>query len=363
MYTNPTGVRFRQHRHKRGRLGLNRQFWHSPTGRVTGGVSVLAAVAAAMLSAYGTDGATSATPAKLSVAAHDRLASVGGAGAQTAPASVALRRPKAAPAPKSFETLSLDPGARIPEQQAWLKNGVVAAPVDGRPMIAVVIDDVGLDRPRSRRAMALPAPVTIALMAYADDARDQAALARRGGHELLVHVPMEPGDSSENPGPNALAGNLPQAEFTRRLEWNLSQFGGYVGINNHMGSRLTSNPAALAPVMAALKRRGLLFLDSRTTAETRGLDIARHFGVPAVERNVFLDHDVSAAAVDAALLRTEELARRNGFAIAIGHPKDITLSALEAWLPDVRARGFAVVPLTAVVRQFASAGLRDLAAR
>ena len=126
---------------------------------------------------------------------------------------------------------SFDPAARLPEPEAWLKNAVAAAIPDGRPMIAVVIDDVGLDRHRSRRAMALPAPVTIALMAYAGDVRDQAETARTAGHELIVHLPMEPYDKSANPGPNALLSDLSAMEFTRRLDWNLSQFSGYVGIN------------------------------------------------------------------------------------------------------------------------------------
>lgn len=268
----------------------------------------------------------------------------------------AIRNPPAPEIPKKPEPLSRDPGARLPETQAWLKNAVAAAVPDGRPMIAVVIDDVGLDRARSRRAMALPAPVTIALMAYADDGRAQAARARRAGHELLVHIPMEPGDPNEDPGPNALLSGLTPAEFARRLEWNLSQFAGYVGVNNHMGSKLTGDPAALEPVMAALKRRGLMFLDSRTSADTHGMAVARRFGVPSVERNVFLDHDTSPIAVRAALVRVEDLAQKNGFAIAIGHPKDVTLEALEEWLPDVKTRGFAVVPLTAIVRHTAGEG-------
>ena len=99
-----------------------------------------------------------------------------------------------------------------------------------------------------------------------------------------------------------------------------------------------------------------MFLDSRTSGETQALAVARHFGVPAVERNVFLDHDISPIAVRAALMQTEDLALKNGFAIAIGHPKDVTLDALEEWLPDVKARGFAVVPLTAIVRYGAGEG-------
>ncbi|NNE82967.1 MAG: divergent polysaccharide deacetylase family protein [Alphaproteobacteria bacterium] len=334
----------KQYRRKRVPVSATAGFWRTPTGRVGVGVIVLAILTAIIGLNNGVDRKAPATAPPLASLSLEDI-----------PREPALPAPipeKILPRPGEpvIETLPRDPGARIPVKQAWLKNAVAAAIPAGQPMIAVVIDDVGLDRRRSRRAMALPAPVTIALMAYAEDAREQAAAARRGGHELLVHLPMEPGDTGENPGPNALLSDLPKAEFARRLEWNLTQFAGYVGVNNHMGSKLTSNPVALAPVMVALKQRGLMFLDSRTTSLTKGLEVARLHGVPAVERNVFIDHDVSPIAVRAALIRTEELAQRNGFAVAIGHPKDVTLDALEEWLPVIKARGFAVVPVTTIVR-------------
>ena len=341
---------------KRQPANISTGFWRLPAGRVAAGLLVLAVVAVLA------GGASLFFNVRQEAPAPQSLAQVAIENAIRIPPVIRVPPLKRAEMsdkkeiPKKVEPLSRDPGARLPETQAWLKNAVAAAVPNGRPMIAVVIDDVGLDRSRSRRAIALPAPVTIALMAYAEDGRDQAAHARQAGHELLVHLPMEPGDPNENPGPNALVTGLAPAEFARRLEWGLSQFAGYVGINNHMGSKLTSNPSALAPVMAALKKRGLMFLDSRTSGETQALAVARHFGVPAVERNVFLDHDISPIAVRTALARVEDLARQNGFAIAIGHPKDVTLDALEEWLPDVKARGFAVVPLTAVVRYGADAG-------
>ena len=329
-------------------------FWQTPGGRIGAGVVVLAVLAAGIALNYrARQEAPVATPLA-SVILGDPSPHL----ALPVPVSQAAgnRIAEQTPPPEPVRPLSFDPGARVLETQAWLKNSVAAAVPDGRPMIAVVIDDVGLDRNRSPRAIALPAPVTIALMAYADDARSQAATARRAGHELIVHLPMEPENGNEYPGPNALLSGLPAAEFARRLEWNLSRFAGYVGINNHMGSRLTSDPAALAPMMVVLKRRGLMFLDSRTTRDTQALSVAQRFGVPAVERNVFLDHDPSPIAVRTALVRVEDLAQANGFAVAIGHPKDVTLDALEEWLPDVKARGFAIVPLTAIVRHLASEG-------
>lgn len=330
----------KQYRRKRQPVRVPQGFWRTPVGRVAAGLVALIVLTVGIGLLFDRRQEAPAPQPIARITVDD-----------------AVRIPPPEPdRPEPAKPLSRDPGARLPETQAWLKNAVAAAAPDGRPMIAVVIDDVGLDRPRSRRAMALPAPVTIALMAYAEDARAQAAIAHGAGHELLVHIPMEPGDPNEDPGPNALLSGLPAAEFERRIEWGLSQFAGYVGVNNHMGSKLTSDPAALAPVMAALKRRGLMFLDSRTTGDTHGIEVARRFGVPSVERDVFLDHDISPIAVRAALVRVEDLAQKNGFAIAIGHPKDVTLDALEEWLPDVKKRGFAVVPLTAITRHVVAGG-------
>ena len=225
----------------------------------------------------------------------------------------------------------------------------MAAPPD-RPMIAIVIDDMGLHRANSDRAVALPGPLTLAYMAYADDLANKVDAGRAAGHEILVHVPMEPLNGDEDPGPNALLTGLDDAEVLRRLRWGLDRTTGYIGINNHMGSRFTSAAAGMAVVMAELAARDLIFLDSRTTAATLGLDMARRYNVPYVRRDVFLDDDPLPEQVRDQLVHTEDIARRQGYAVAIGHPRDATLKVLRTWLSGIDRRGFVLVPLSAVVR-------------
>lgn len=216
-------------------------------------------------------------------------------------------------------------------------------------MIAVVIDDMGLDRRRSARALELPAPLTMSFLPYAQDLRTQTAEAHRRGHELLVHIPMEAIDRSADPGPNALLTSLSSDEVVRRLRADLSAFDGYVGINNHMGSRFTANAAAIGPVLEELKGRGLLFLDSKT-GPSIGADLARTLDLPHASRDVFIDHDPSGAAVADSLKKLEATARKSGHAIGIGHPKDETLGHLARWLPTLESKGFALVPVSAIVR-------------
>ncbi len=249
------------------------------------------------------------------------------------------------------------PAPRLPEATgaglaAWRRFAVTIANPGTRPMIAVVLDDLGLNRAGTRRAIALPGPLTLSFMTYAEGLGRMAEQARAAGHELMLHVPMEPRDASYDPGPNVLGSALPEAELGRRLDWGLARFDGFVGVNNHMGSRFTASPRAMAAVMGALKSRGLLFLDSLTSPASVGAAMARRAGVAYAERDVFLDNESSdRAAIARQLERLEAVALRRGSAIGIGHPHRATLDVLARWLPEARARGFAIVPVSAIVRQ------------
>lgn len=235
-------------------------------------------------------------------------------------------------------------------EQRWRRNALPFRDLGGKPLIAIVIDDVGLDRPHSKRAWELPGPLTMSFLPYAKDLREQAKAARAHGHELMLHLPMEPSGRAD-PGPNALLVTLTDAELKQRVATALDSFDGYVGVNNHMGSRFTAFRPGMETVLRQFKARGLLFLDSRTTAQSVGDQLAQELGVPSVTRNVFLDDDGSAAAVRRQLAETEAVARRQGFAVAIGHPHEATIQALGEWLPTVAAKGFVLAPLSAVLRK------------
>lgn len=234
------------------------------------------------------------------------------------------------------------------ESPAWRRFAAHAPAVEGRPMLAVVIDDLGLQPKRIGQITALPGPLTLAFMPYGVDLPAQVNGARQRGHEILVHLPME-AINHEDAGPNALLVNLDRAETERRLRWALDRFGGYVGVNNHMGSKYTRDARAMAPVLEELKARGLLFLDSRTIPDSVGADEARRIGVPTAARDVFLDYDQAPDKVRNELDRAEALARKHGAAVAIGHPHDSTLSVLGERLPGMAARGIVLVPVSAIV--------------
>ena len=267
--------------------------------------------------------------------------------------------PAARPAEFQTDLISLEfaapppaaaPQAPAPDAPAW-RRFAVAAPAAGgvAPMIAVVIDDLGIARARSQRAIELPGPLTLAFFPHAPDLSGQTAVARRAGHEILLHLPMEPDDPEENPGPGALMTGLDEPELRARVHAMLASFGAYVGVNNHMGSRFTGDATAMAIVLEEVAARGLLFLDSRTTDESLAEELARDMGIPAARRDVFIDNESDGAMIDARLAELEAVARARGFAVGIAHPRPGTLAALAAWLPGMAKRGLILVPISAIV--------------
>lgn len=256
--------------------------------------------------------------------------------------------PDALPAePLPDEMARVVPEASVAGQPAPQPPAVAEQP-DGRPQIAIVIDDLGLKQAETRRAIALPGPLTLAFLPYGEALSSHTHGARARGHEVIVHLPMDPG-ARANPGPQALRLGLDPAEMERRLAWNLAQVPGHAGVNNHMGSALTENAAAMSLVLERLKQDGGYFLDSRTTARSAAREIAARIGLPYAERDVFLDNDLAATAIERQLAETETLARRYGTAIAIGHPHAQTLSVLETWLQQADAKGFDVVPVSTII--------------
>jgi len=257
--------------------------------------------------------------------------------------------PKPQPRPVAQEAIS--PPVRAPKTPVWLSNAAATPAIKGRPMIALVIDDLGLSRTRVRRTIALPSPITLAFLPYGHNLPKLAKEGRNAGHELIIHVNMEPKDHDVDPGPKALLTSLGEGEIRKRLDWAFGQFDGYVGISNHMGSRFTEWPDGMEIVVRAVKRRGLMYFDSVTSTKSVGPALARAHGAAYASRDIFLDHNRDTKAIVRQLVLTERLARRRGYAIAIGHPHGVTLDVLEKWIPDAVARGFVMVPLSTIVRR------------
>jgi polysaccharide deacetylase 2 family uncharacterized protein YibQ len=302
----------------------------------------------------------------------------------TAPASIAADAPLAPAPPPEPPPVTVEPRSRLageppfreraPASAAGVQRPVPVPPIEfvrpvpvafpapiarrprgPVPALTVIIDDLGVNGPVTRRTIRLPGPLTLAFLPYGEGTPELAREARAAGHEVFLHLAMEP-LGGEDPGPMALLADLGADELRRRLHWALGRVPGAAGVNNHMGSRLTADPRAMAIVMGELARLGLPFLDSMTTAASVAGKIALASGVPATARDLFLDNDPAPAAILAQLERAERLARRTGSAVAIGHPYPSTLQVLADWLPGASARGIRLVPASVTIELRGCAG-------
>lgn len=202
--------------------------------------------------------------------------------------------------------------------------------------LAIVLDDAGNSPSDAESLVFLPPQVAVAVLPNAPFARQVAQEFTRQGREVLIHLPMEPWpNGGVGPGEGAILVGLSAGEVRRRVQAARAAVPAAVGVNNHMGSRATSDEPTMTAVMAALAGQGLYFLDSRTTAASLALSAARRAGIPAVQRDVFLDVVADEQAVRRALGEAVQIARVNGSALAIGHVHPATVAVLRGELESL----------------------------
>jgi len=211
--------------------------------------------------------------------------------------------------------------------------------------IALVVDDLGRNVEDVSTLARLGVPITYAVLPFESETPAVVAALHRQGAEFLCHLPMQP-KNGENPGPGALLYGMDRAALQKATANALAAVPGASGVNNHMGSRLSADERSMRAVLEVLALRGLYFLDSRTSPESVGYRVASQMGVPAAERQVFLDSDMRPEMVREQFLRTLEVAKKRGSAIAIGHPHPATLAVLAAEVPLARALGYEFVTVS-----------------
>jgi len=265
------------------------------------------------------------------------------------PAAAPVAAPvPAAPVPAAAATAPAAPAA-LP---TWRRFAVPVAFNDPRPKIAVVIDDLGVMHAHTQTAINLPGPLTLAWFPFAQDLPQQVQAGAARGHEAMLHMPMQAGSDTIAlawTGPDPLRIDLPMSVNLDRLRTAFSAVPQIVGLNNHMGSVATRDPALMSLVAEETLSRTMLFLDSLVIPHSAGLRCAQEVGVPSAARDVFIDNTANYWEIRQQLATTEAIARRIGYAIAIGHPRPHTLEALAEWLPTLTEKGFVLWPVSATV--------------
>ncbi|ABP58811.1 divergent polysaccharide deacetylase family protein [Enterobacter sp. 638] len=200
--------------------------------------------------------------------------------------------------------------------------------------LAIVIDDFGYRPHNENQVLAMPTAISVAVLPNAPHAREMATKAHNSGHEVLIHLPMAP--LSKQPlEKDTLRPDMSSDEIERIIRDAYGKVPFAVGLNNHMGSAMTSSLFGMQKVMQALERYNLYFLDSMTIGNSQALRASQGTGVKVIKRKVFLDDTQNDADIRAQFNRAVQLARRNGSAIAIGHPHPSTVRVLQQMLPTL----------------------------
>lgn len=237
------------------------------------------------------------------------------------------------------------PPARLPEP----------TPLPAEARIAIVIDDLGNDRDAVERIARLPYPVAGAVLPGLADSAEAARRLAESGKEVLLHLPMEPdGYPSVRPGPGVVLRSDSDEQIAQTVIADLASVPGAVGVNNHMGSAATADARVMRAVVRVLGRRGLFFLDSRTTEATVARRVADEASIPSVSRQVFLDAVEKGPAIEHAYRELLAKAKKDGAALAIGHPHPETLALLERELPKLREQRIALVRVSQLARRSGS---------
>lgn len=215
---------------------------------------------------------------------------------------------------------------------------------------AIIIDDVGHSQSAARPFIEMEHPVALSVLPQRPFSRDLASRAAARGKTILLHLPMEPlGYPRTDPGPGAVLLSQSGEQIRQVLEDDMADLPWITGINNHMGSKATTDDRVMGDVLRLIEEKGLFFIDSRTTPETVALQMARAMGIPSARRDVFLDNELDPRAIDARTDELLDLAEKRGWAIGIGHANEETAQALERMAVRASRRNIQWVSLESLI--------------
>jgi polysaccharide deacetylase 2 family uncharacterized protein YibQ len=269
--------------------------------------------------------------------------------------------------PDTFAAVALNPApdARLVEKSRFGllpkrgKDGATPAQVYARPQpalkagaprIAIVIGGMGLNDLSTQSVISqLPAAVTLAFAPYGAKVEQLANSARDAGHEILLQAPLEPFDSADSPGPHVIpAGNAPKAED--ELRWQMGRMVGYIGLINYLGGKFTADRESVTAMMAELSRRGLDYIDDGSAPQSLAGEAASEKGVNFLKVDVRIDEVRRPEAIDAALVKLENLAKQNGVAVGFASGLTMTSERIANAIVDLGRRGVVLVPVSAAFR-------------
>jgi len=222
--------------------------------------------------------------------------------------------------------------------------------IDFSPKVAFIIDDLGYETKVAKKIMELEFPIALSILPFLQYSEFIAEEARKNNQEIMLHLPMEPSNSSANPGPGAIKSYMSEEEIRQVVRDCILNFPYIIGVNNHMGSKITEDREIMEIVLEEIKGYNLFFIDSITTKNSIAYEVAQEMEIKSAVRSVFLDNENDMEYIKGQMLEVQETALREGEAIAIGHSRINTYYVLKRMIPELIRAGIEIVPVSELVK-------------
>ncbi|MNI20269.1 Divergent polysaccharide deacetylase [compost metagenome] len=232
----------------------------------------------------------------------------------------------------------------------WSSSVVVSAETPSPKRLAVIIDDLGNKMQGTDEILAMPVKLTVAVMPFLPSSEQDARNAHERGHDVLIHLPLEP--KQGNPkwlGPGAILSSMTDEEVRKKVEEAIDNIPFAVGINNHMGSKITGDKRIMSVILDVCRARGLFFVDSKTNYWSVAGDISIEKGLPELHNDIFLDDVHTERHIAGQFSKIEELLEQRGKCVTIGHvgvKGEKTAKVLKQIIPEFQSKGIQFVGIS-----------------
>ena len=218
------------------------------------------------------------------------------------------------------------------------------------PKVAFIIDDLGYETEIAKKVMELDFPITLSILPFLKYSEYIAEEGKKNNQEIMLHLPMEANNSSADPGPGAIKSYMSEEEIRQAVRGSIFNFPYVIGVNNHMGSKITEDREIMKIILEEIRRYNLFFIDSITSRNSIAYQVAQEMGVKTAVRTVFLDNESDMEYIKGQMLEVQEIALRDGEAIAIGHSRINTFYVLKRMIPELIKAGIEIVPVSELVK-------------
>ena len=218
------------------------------------------------------------------------------------------------------------------------------------PKISFIIDDLGYEKEIAQKIIELDFPVTLSILPFLQNSEYIAEEGNKNNQEIMLHLPMEPNNSNIDPGPGAIKSYMSEEEIRQTVRSSIFDFPYVIGVNNHMGSKITENREIMKIILEEIRRYNLFFIDSMTSKNSIAYKLAQEMGVKTAVRSVFLDNKNDMEYIKKQISEAREIALKDGEAIAIGHSRINTFYVLKRMVPELIKTGIEIVPASQLVK-------------